>query len=189
MIPHAYLVHGFNDRTEGGTGVDLLAGALKTLGYQPIQVDYGWTGRIGVRMCNKRIASALSGTIHWRDIAIGHSNGCAIIHLATHHPQHPAPFSRLIYVNPALDADAELAPSVKRLDVFHDPSDFWPSVASWIPWSPWGAMGSVGYEGTDKRIINHEHCHGHGGLFREDIDRILGLISDCEKAPRGKKTK
>ena len=51
----ALLVHGF--ASKGGKGsTDLLRPFFENAGYQVAELDYRWTGLIGVRTCNKKLA-------------------------------------------------------------------------------------------------------------------------------------
>jgi len=167
------LAHGYNDAGEGKGNVDLLIPSIEGLGLKPVEVNYGLTMRLGVRLCNKRMSSALSKLVPKGSIGIGHSNGATLLWLAAN---YGASFKRLILVNPALDSNVSIPKQLERVDVFYDPKDPWPSLARFIPFSPWGAMGTRGYNGPDKRVFNHKHHYGHSGLFRCQPDRIIQLI-------------
>lgn len=152
MSKTAYLVHGFNVRDGGRGTIDMMIPYFERCGWTVRQVDYDWTGLLGVRLCTKKIAKALSTTIQPGSVAVGHSNGCAVLHYAA---QYGAPFSRLAYINPALNKDAPLADQVEACHVWHSPSDRPVSLARWLPFHFWGEMGAKGYVGEDKRYVNH----------------------------------
>lgn len=158
-----YLIHGFNVANRGLETTD----RLKEYIPGAVDLDYGWTGRVGVRVCNDKLAQIIAKMAEPNSIAIGHSNGCDIIHRATH---HGAKFEKVIYLNPALDNDLTPGDYVKWCHVWHSPSDGAVWLAKWIPFSSWGDMGKVGYQGSDPRMINHnieEYIEdaGHSDLF------------------------
>lgn len=150
----AWLVHGFNVRDGGAGTVDMLAPHLTAAGWVVSQYDYGWTLLLGVLFGNPGRGRELARDSEPGDVAIGHSNGCAIIHRALHSGAH---FRRAVYINPALDVTA--APPaggpLERVDVFYAPDDMAVLAAKVIPGVLWGAMGREGYQGPDSRIRNH----------------------------------
>lgn len=111
-------------------------------------------------------------------VAVGHSNGCAIIHRAT--TLYDASISRCIYINPALKKDLAPALQVDRFDVWHSPDDKPVKWSKWLPKSearPWGEMGAVGYTGSDKRGFNHNKQDDFPVVSREhsdmfDVDKL-----------------
>jgi hypothetical protein len=163
--PTCYLVHGFNVRDGGESTTHNLEGLVRLRGYEVEEVKVGWLGRIGVRVCNDNLAALLTSIVDPGSVAIGHSNGAAMLQLAV---EMGATFDHLIYINPALDHDRPLPPQVKSLNVWADRRDIWPRLAAAIPFSPWGSMGTDGHSGAeaDERIRNHFHGHGHSGLMR-----------------------
>lgn len=177
------LVHGFNVSDGGKETILRLAEPLREAGHVVIPCKYGWLGVFGVRFCNKNIAHALASMAPANSVAIGHSNGCALIHAAAH---MGAPFSRVMYINPALDNDAELAPMIDRADIYYDPGDIIAGASRWRPWSSWGNMGRVGYKGRDPRNHNHNLHHDaelgtehHSEAFK-DPEFLIRLTADLE---------
>jgi hypothetical protein len=150
-MPNAHFIHGAFD-SDGRRHIDWLAPYFEARGYTPITTfDYGWTGIISAALFNRRLAKMLAASVTPGDIGVGHSNGCHILKLAV---ELGAPFKELVFLNPALDRDAYIAPSVKRITVFHSPSELPTAIARYIPFHPWGDMGRVGYTGKDARFVN-----------------------------------
>lgn len=186
--PIAYLFHGFNVEDGGADTSDKLIPYAEAAGYKVIDIDTGFMQRIRVRLCNDRLARVVARLVKPGSIAIGHSNGCALIHLAT---MHGAPFSQVAYINPALDRDLAPGPQVEKFHVWHSPSDPWVKLAQFIPFTIWGDMGAVGYQGKDPRGINHNKETGynctsrdHSDVFTDDRIRFFGpLIMGAFSAP------
>lgn len=176
----AILVHGFAD-FNGVSTTDLLRPHLETEGYRVIEFDYGFTGLLGVRFLNDRRSKELTSLVsNERCIAIGHSNGCAIINGAT---WYGAQFSQCVYLNPALDPDTIVAPQVERVHVYHSPSDLPVKVAKFFYRHPWGEMGAEGFRGQDQRYVNYnvetgfaQSSKGHLGLFKKEIMKFFGPL-------------
>lgn len=169
----AYLLHGFNVKDRGAGSVDKLFPYLVQAGYEPVELDYFRKGRIGVRLCNKGMANIIAQTVEPGSIAIGHSNGCAIIHMATH---FGAGFSQVVYINPALNNDLVPGAQVGKFHVWHSPSDKAVRLAKFIPGSLWGNMGAVGYRGDDMRAANYNKeddyamsSDSHSDVFNDDL--------------------
>lgn len=178
-----YLTHGFNVKDNGAGTVDRLAKYIPAQ-YEIKQVDYNWSFLARVRLCNKSEARMLAGLVEPDSIGIGHSNGCALLHLAA---QYGAPFKELIYINPALDKKAKLSPQVKNLHVWHSPSDVPVKLSSYLVGHVWGRMGATGYQGPeDMRIINYdkendyyESSSSHSDVFEpEKLDYFGPIIID-----------
>ena len=134
-------------------------------------VYYTYTGVMGSRWKNLKIAKRIAevtksikkenGT---KILAVGHSNGCAILHLAT--KEYSAHIDYLVYLNPALKRTFAPGVKVRHCDVYHSPSDIPVRASKWLSkltklvsnkWfkaRPWGEMGASGYEGPDKRMCN-----------------------------------
>jgi hypothetical protein len=145
------LVHGFWDNN-GHRTTDLLTPFFKDKQFEVEEFDYGFTGLLGVRLLNDRRAGELAERTRAETIGVGHSNGCAILQKASF---LGAPFSQLVFINPALDADAGVGTQVKRIHVWHSPSDLPVRFANTFISHPWGEMGATGYKGTDPRFINY----------------------------------
>ncbi len=183
------LVHGF--ASKGGKGsTDKLKPYFQQAGFRVYELDYGWTGLPVVTRANKKLALSwvgwakamaalqkdLVGETHL--IGVGHSNGCPILRLSS---WLGAPFTQLVFINPALNTKGRktrVGPMVKRVHVWHSPSDKAVRVARWIPWHPWGRMGAVGYKGKDLRYVNYDKQNSY-----EISSRSHGDVFDDEKLP------
>jgi len=156
MTHTAFLVHGFNVKDSGQNTTDKLAPYLSFTGYRVVELDYFWTGLMGVRLCNKKIANVIAQMSHLAEgkvIAFGHSNGCAILQAAS---LFGANFDQLVFINPALNRRAKIGQNVKYIHVWHSPSDTVVKLAKYIPNHKWGSMGAVGYQGEDSRFFNYD---------------------------------
>jgi hypothetical protein len=105
-----------------------------------------------VRFLNGRRAKELAGKVQAGSIGVGHSNGCAILYQAC--KDYKAPFSQIVFINPALDEDAEFPPHLSRVFVLHSPHDYPAKIAGLFYRHPWGQMGNSGAVTTDPRVIN-----------------------------------
>lgn len=167
----AWLVHGFNVWDGGEATIGRLVPYFEAEGWDVRMFRYGWTGLLGVRFGNKSRAKRLKELVRPGDIGVGHSNGCAVLHMASH---EGAPFSHLTYVNPALDVDAAPAEGVRSVNVWHSPSDKPVRVAKFLWRHPWGQMGAKGYFGSDQRIRNYDKEHG----FRMSSSKHSDVFTD-----------
>lgn len=183
LIKRAILVHGFNV-SDGGSGTtDKLRPGLEALGLEVIEFDTKWRrglirDLLSVRLDNDKRARRLASIIQPGDLLIGHSNGCDLIDRANWHlaSMDKAPAVACIYLNPALDRDAPLAPQVLGAWVMHTPSDRIVGIARRLLGSSWGSMGRDGYQGDshDGRYVNISYEHhgfngmGHSGIFHTD---------------------
>jgi hypothetical protein len=166
-----YLIHGFNVDDEGRGTVGWMKPILEEAGHKVVMIKYGWLWRVRVRLCNSRLAKVISSMAEPRSIAIGHSNGCDLIHRAC---MEGAPFKSVILFNPALDNDTKFPEQLSNISVFYSANDKATSLAKWIPFSKWGNMGTVGYRGEDPRVVNFNE---------EDITRKKMRHSDFSKYP------
>jgi len=190
------LVHGF--LSKGGKGsTDLLRPFFEDAGYQVAELDYRWTGLIGVRTCNKKLAQSWAGwckiVASYADeiIGVGHSNGAPILRAAA---WLGAPFTQLVFINPALNTKGKktrIGPLVKWVHVFHARSDYVVRIARFLPRHPWGRMGAIGYKGNDPRYINYDLERDfeykkvrHGKLFSEKWLETFGNLV-VEKVTKG----
>ncbi len=172
-----FLLHGFNVSDNGDGSIDRLKPYIDGETYD---FDYGWKGLVGVMRWNRKLAQALASLTRPGDVGIGHSNGCAILHLST---LVGAQFSKLIYINPALDKDAAPGPAVERLDVWHSPSDIPVRISSYLWGHEWGKMGAVGYTGDDPRVTNFDKENdfalsscGHSDVFETGMINYFGPL-------------
>lgn len=152
----AILIHGFNVRDGGKESIGKLQSYLETRGVDCIVVDYHWLGVFGTYAKNNKIAKRIAKAAkaakagHRNVIALGHSNGCAILNIAT--KKYMAPIDRLLYVNPALDRDQSPGSYVKEWHVWYSPGDLPVKIGKLLPKHPWGEMGAKGYKGKDDRV-------------------------------------
>jgi hypothetical protein len=144
----AWLVHGFNVSDGGTDTIDMLTLPLARRGWEvkPKRLDYGW--RLLTQLWgNPRVAAELAGLAKADDLAIGHSNGCTIIHRATH--MDYCKLRNVCYINPALDVGATPGPCVEKVLVLHTSDDVATLLARFLPGVLWGAMGRYGYQGEE----------------------------------------
>lgn len=198
----AWLVHGFNVRDSGRSTIDRLGPYLRAAGWHVGQVDYGWRLLAGVAVGNPSEAADLAAMSRPGDIAIGHSNGCAIIHRATY---LGARFDRVFYINAALNTESRPGPCVTEFHALYAPDDLAVLTARYLPCSLWGSMGRDGFTGHDERARNH-NLHsllgvtklGHSGAFAlmpkfgPAITRLTGKPKTNEEVswrPHGTNTK
>lgn len=190
--PMAILVHGFNVWDGGRATVGKLRPFLSARDVPYISINYGHVGLIGTRLKNNKIAMRVAESVctaaeaGHRPVVIGHSNGCAIIHLAMNLVDSVWPGAvDLIYINPALEKSARVSAAAGRLDVWHSPSDRPVRWSKWLPRSsarPWGEMGAVGFVGHDPRVTNHNKelmtpsSKGHSDLFSAELLPFYGPL-------------
>lgn len=185
QIKRAILIHGFNVADGGASTTGLLRAGLEDLGLEVVEFETHWRpgllrDLLSVRFGNAKRARRLAAIIRPGDLLIGHSNGCALIDQATwllaSSRGWAAPDVAAMYLNPALDVDAPLAPQVKGAWIFHTASDKIVGLASRLWKSRWGSMGRDGYrpgptEDYDERYSNLSYEHhgiespGHSGVF------------------------
>ena len=116
------------------------------------------------------------------DVAIGHSNGCAILVKALY---QGAVIDKLILINPALDKHYKFPKGVKEIHVFHNKHDKAVVAAKWLRkivfWRNnflWGEMGNTGYKGNDKRVTNYQLAKGHSALFnKKNLAKLTKIIT------------
>lgn len=169
-----WILHGFNIHDGGKKTTDKLIPIVEELGYTPIQFDYGWLGLLGARFFSNNLASLLASITKPGDIAIGHSNGCNIIHQAT---LKKASFHRVLFISPALGNSMELGPEVSQCTILHTRRDWVVQLAKFLPFHPWGNMGRVGYRGTDPRHKNIDCTNWAGGHSDYFSDQNLSRLS------------
>lgn len=175
----AYLVHGSNVRDDGQLTIDAMAPYLQEA-YRIRQFDYGWTGLLLTALGNRSRSRTLAHLSLKGDVAAGHSNGCTVIHHATHHAG--CGFRKLAYITPALDVDKAPGPLVEQCTVFFASDDIPTWLSSWLPFSSWGPMGRYGYMGSDPRVRNvdlvslFDSSIGHSGMFSQHHLKAFGNL-------------
>jgi hypothetical protein len=182
-----HLVHGFNVRDGGKKTIDRLIPYLNHDEISVIQHDYGHLNIWGVLRKNKYIANDIKPKLKSIDVAIGHSNGCAILVKSL---QKGAVIDKLILINPALDKYFEFPAGVNEIHVFHNKYDKAVVAAKWLRklvfWRNtflWGEMGNTGYKGHDYRVINHVMAKGHSAVFsNRNIEEFTDMIVNIIKA-------
>ena len=164
-----HFVHGFNVKDGGKATIDRLLPHFKINEFIAVQHDYGYLRFRGVLQRNKTIAAKIKYHLGADDVAIGHSNGCAILVKCQH---QGATLNKLILINPALDKHFVFPASVNEIHVFHNKHDKAVVAAKWLRklvfWRNtflWGEMGNTGYKGNDKRVTNHVLAKGHSAVF------------------------
>jgi pimeloyl-ACP methyl ester carboxylesterase len=172
------LTHGFNVRDEGVKTTDQLRPYFEQAGYYVYEADYNWTGLLGVRLCNAKLARMMAGMVAENTIFVGHSNGCAIGWMAS---LCGAPFEQMILINPALDNDVKFGPQVKRIHVWHTRFDKPTMISKFLLVHPWGDLGRVGYKGNDPRVFNYNMAddfpmavRGHSEVFKSPLKELFG---------------
>jgi hypothetical protein len=174
-----YIAHGFNVRDP--RLFFKLGQAFAAANHEVVEIDYGWTGLISARLAVAKHGAKLAEIAKPGDIAIGHSNGCALIQRALY---EGAPLRQVIYVNPALHRKMH-APFVERCDVYYTSDDLAVWFGKWVrrlsplrlvgKQTTWGEMGRVGYVGVHPAMHNHNLREvlevpegerlGHSGAF------------------------
>lgn len=140
-----YLLHGYNVRDGGANTTDNLVEPLRAAGHQVVELDYGWWGRLKVRVASKSLAMVIAKMAEPGSVIIGHSNGATLAYRAA---RLGAEVSRIILINPALNRTAPLPQPFPRVDCYHSPNDRVVEIARWIPGSLWGNAGRLGLQGA-----------------------------------------
>jgi len=184
------LIHGFNVWDGGRATVGKLRPFFADCGIPYVMINYGWVGLLGTRLLNRRIARTVARAVNnakhdgHQVIVVGHSNGCAIAHLAAQ--DYSAEIDLAVYINPALDADIEMPANVGRFHVWHSPSDVPVKLSKLLLWCdarPWGEMGATGFTGIDSRVLNLDKeftfnvsSSEHGDMFTPEKITYFGPI-------------
>lgn len=170
-----FLVHGFNVRDEGANSIDRLIPYITTKHGRIEQFDYGWTGMIDILRNNKKYASQLAKlqakTYCHEGLAIGHSNGCAIVCEAA---RQGAKFKRVLLINPAMPVDYKFSDNIGEVLVVYTKHDLPTKAARWgnrIPFlrwfvpDAWGAMGAMGAKNAALNFDMSDTIKGHSDIF------------------------
>ncbi len=160
-MPVIHLVHGFNVSDRGAKTVARLKPYLESAEFSVHVFLYGWIGPMGVFFLNPRIVKQLAARVGSNDIGCGHSNGCTLLHRAAN---LGAPFTGLVFVNPALRSEAAYARQLKWIDVYFNDGDNVVKFAAFFrllaPWAPlgdplWGGMGARGSASSATGLNNY----------------------------------
>lgn len=185
------LIHGFNVTDGGASTISKLKPYYHKRGAHVISLRYGWFGLLRARFCNEEVSEKLAALIkaespHYpRIIVVGHSNGCAVAHLASF--KCTLPIHRLVYINPALKRYYVPGAGVKNVDVWYNPKDIAVLLAKFLFWRakerPWGLMGRTGYIGDDPRFVNFDTANdfsvvakGHSTVFKKKKIAFFGAL-------------
>lgn len=177
--------HGFRVRDGGKATIECLRPYVHHESLQ--QADYGYINLLRVRLSNSNISSTVRGMTRTDtyNIAIGHSNGCAILLEAA---RMGAPFRQMVFLNPALDADINLPIQVDKLHVFHNPTDKAVWLADRLLFHKWGDMGRDGYKGADARVKNYDlealfGYEGHSGHIKapHKLGEFINVVTHAER--------
>ena len=178
-----HLVHGFNVKDCGAKTIDRLIPYLNYDEVSVVQHDYGHLNIWGVLRKNKYIAEDMAPKLHKLDVAIGHSNGCAILVKSL---QQGAKVDKLILIAAALDKNYEFPEGVNEIHVFYSENDKTVVMAKWLRklvfWRNtflWGEMGHTGYKGNDPRVTNHRLTTSHSKMFsNRNIEGFSKQVTD-----------
>jgi pimeloyl-ACP methyl ester carboxylesterase len=180
------LVHGFNVWDGGISTVGKLRPFFAEERYPYIMLDYGTFDIVKTYLKNKKVAKEVATACEnaklsgYEVIVVGHSNGCAIIDIAS--KEFNAPIKKAVYINPALNKDKERSPTVGSIDVWHSPSDKPVKWAKLLPFHPWGEMGATGYIGEDPKIVNYNKedmklsSSEHSDMFSTELLPFYGRL-------------
>lgn len=173
-----YIAHGFNVRDP--RVFFKIGQAFAAANHEVVEIDYGWTGLITARIAVAREGRRLAEVAKPGDIAVGHSNGCAVIARAL---ELGAPLRQVMLINPALDKHRTLV-GVERADIYYSEDDIAVLFGKYLRWfSPlrligmqttWGEMGRTGYRGDAdnhfnwrlKTLLDEDTRIGHSGAFQ-----------------------
>lgn len=203
----AVLVHGLGTRYDDRSTLDDLTPTLSSLGFDVVHFRYGFVSVLGAITSNRKIAKRLksviqSSTDYYDEIlVIGHSNGCALMDLASDKIQNNNKTIGYIYISPAANVSKAPGAAISWLDVWFNPRDyiikfirFVMKISLVISRSQWGLMGIHGYRGNDRRVTNFEldvphlgwleqhgaffySLHSHLSFFRERIKEKFTRLS------------
>lgn len=202
------LVHGLGTRHTDRSILDELTPLLVSQGFVVMHFRYGFMSVLGAVLKNKKIARDLHSIIqsvvdyYEQILVVGHSNGCALMDMASHNLQNNNKKIGYIYISPAASVHKAPDNAVSWLDVWYNPRDYVirlirlaMKLSLVIRRSQWGLMGIVGYRGSDQRVTNFElniphlswrdqhvaffkNLHEHLDFFRERIEgRFAGTRS------------
>jgi len=166
-MPTVHIVHGFNVSDGGKDTIDTLIPELKAVGFKVVEHDYGRWFFLRVRLLNKSLAKKIAAQVKDGDIAIGHSNGCAVLYYAS----KLCKLSGLVFIQPALDNDK--LPDADWIHIYYNEQDDAVSASRILRWHIWGNMGQVGYTGVAPHVQQFDTLHvdelpeigGHSTIF------------------------
>lgn len=135
-------------------------------------------------------------------IIVAHSNGALLAFDAARRQEEKGErwIEHVVLLSPALDSDAFIPTSIRRMDVHYTRSDRAVWWARWLVWHPWGDMGRRGYTGHDPVAHNHDATGlvaGHSGWLTDrgheyvrdavanPLASLYGLTGGTQDAPLG----
>ena len=170
----AIFIHGLNVKTEIGSLRKMIP-FFSARGIDVIEFNYGYLWLGGAIEKNRELSRLLAHTINEAYdnydsvVVLGHSNGCAIMELATNHFQKCDAY---VYLHPAIDSSNSPSDKVRFTQVWFNPDDIVIKLCRYVypfKWirkrTGWGDMGVVGYTGNDSNVTNYEiKTHGLSGI-------------------------
>lgn len=157
-----HFLHGI--RTSPDSLVKGLIPYLHDAGWDVRFPDYGFELAIETRPFNSMLVGALLPYFEDGDIAIGHSNGCALIYEAL---QRYAPLRGVVFINGALEQNFTLPKWVRFAHVYYNAGDEVTEAAKigadlGVVDADWGPLGHGGYVGQDARVEGFDCGNTHG---------------------------
>lgn len=187
------LVPGFNVSDRGNRTVRKLEPSLKGAGHRVVVFRYGRASLRDVYFARANLVEALLSFLEVLPpdvILVGHSNGCNLIHHATH---NGATSRAVAYIAPALDRNLVPGKRVSHWLVFHTRTDMAVRAATYLPCLSWGRQGAFGPSVADPRLECvdgyplgiRSHGSGRRGWFRPRGVAIVGarLVSMAAELP------
>lgn len=189
-MPTILFVHGV-EVEDARESVASLAPIFESLGFHTERYEYDslrfWQAR-GMDGRRQRAAQLLtacriasrSGPV----IIVAHSNGCLMTldAAARQGVTGDRCIEHLVFLSPALDRDAFIPTTIKRVDVHYTRSDWALRIARWLFWHPWGDMGRRGYSGFDPVVHDHDgtgYVAGHSGwLLPKGHDYVRSAVAN-----------
>lgn len=141
-MTQAISVHGWADAS-GKLTTDLLHPYFTAEGYECESYDIGFHLLVSLRA--NRWARELAARVKPNSVGIGHSFGCLLLQKAAF---LGAPFSQLVFINPALPRDAKLPPHIHDAHVWFSRGDVGLRLSPLFWWTGWGDMGARGPTGN-----------------------------------------
>lgn len=178
-----HLIHGIHT-SEGNDTIEKLVPFLKQeTGLDVLYHRYGYALALTTNLLNPSRAKKIAKQMSDGDIAIGHSNGCAIIYRIMQEKN----LSGICLINPALEKDITFPNSLLKWIHVHYNEDDGAVPLTEIPifgktflMPPifmdrnWGEMGKYGYQGKpdprvwnfdNKRLTPDHSVQGHSEFF------------------------
>ena len=188
-----FLLHGFNVKDRGHDTTSRIVPFLKKVvdSGDIINQSYGYFNLWDVLWKNKKVAKKLTRRVEAfnhgsKVMAVGHSNGCAIINAAAKMGAH---FDTVLLINPALNVNTKFPPTIGKIIVLHTKHDkavraarFFDAIpfVEWLVPDSWGAMGAKGATRRDRRVINiNTKVDGHSSIFsKSNLSKFGPMVVD-----------